>query len=313
MADARNIAAYSTLASGITAAASSLSVASGEGARFPASGSWVLNVYDSRYPNFAVAYQNGAGEAMQITSRSTDTLTIGTRAYLDPQSKGAKAFNTSGVTYRIEMNQIDASETASGDVNTATQSFGGFKTFTAHAGSGKDSTTTGKYRFYTAGGAEYGEATTTNPLASNRTWTFPDDTGTVALTKNTGSVYMTPMSASTTGPSLVRYVNFMTGGSQSSSEANVEYLLSPITGTIKYLTAYINGNAAITSYVCTLRVAGVDTSVVVNAQIGTSIRDTTNTAAVTFGQTISIKVAAGANGGFSPSLQGFSFVIERTS
>lgn len=102
-----NNGAYSTLASGITAGATSLSVASGEGARFPSS-NFYISVYDSRYPNWAVAYRAGAGEIMLCSSRSTDALTV-TRAQ---GGTSAVAFNTTGVTYRVENNLVAENLTA---------------------------------------------------------------------------------------------------------------------------------------------------------------------------------------------------------
>ena len=94
-------AAYSTLASGIDSDDTSLSVASGHGARFPASNFYIC-VYDSMFRTFAEAFRGGYGEIMLCSSRSTDTLTV-TRA------KGgttALSFNTTGRTYRVELNFI---------------------------------------------------------------------------------------------------------------------------------------------------------------------------------------------------------------
>jgi len=102
-----NNGAYSTLASGITSSATSLSVASGEGARFPSS-NFYISVYDSRYPNWAVAYRAGAGEIMLCSSRSTDALTV-TRAQ---GGTSAVAFNDSTVTYRVENNLVAENLTA---------------------------------------------------------------------------------------------------------------------------------------------------------------------------------------------------------
>lgn len=103
MADVPKLSAFSTLASGITAGASSLTVQSGHGARFPdtaTEGAFNICVYDSRYKNFDVAYRAGMGEVMRCTSRSTDTFTV-TRAQ---EGTSAVAFNTTGVTYRVEQN-----------------------------------------------------------------------------------------------------------------------------------------------------------------------------------------------------------------
>lgn len=103
MADVPKLSAFSTLASGITAGASSLTVQSGHGARFPdtaTDGAFNVCIYDSRYKNFDVAYRAGMGEVVRVTSRSSDTFTI-TRAQ---EGTSAVAFNTTGVTYRVEQN-----------------------------------------------------------------------------------------------------------------------------------------------------------------------------------------------------------------
>ncbi len=102
-----NNGAYSTLASGIASDATSLSVASGEGARFPSS-NFYISVYDSRFPNWAVAYRAGAGEIMLCSSRTTDALTV-TRAQ---GGTSAVAFNEERVTYRVENNLVAENLTA---------------------------------------------------------------------------------------------------------------------------------------------------------------------------------------------------------
>ena len=94
--------AYSTLASGITAVATSLTLASGEGSRFP-SADFYLCVYDSVYPNWAVAFRNGAGEVMLVGARSSDTCSSITRGV---GGSTAIAFNTSGKTYKAELNYV---------------------------------------------------------------------------------------------------------------------------------------------------------------------------------------------------------------
>ena len=60
--------AYSTLASGINSSATSLSVASGHGSRFPA-----ITGTDYFYLTLASA---SASEIVKVTARSTDTMTI---------------------------------------------------------------------------------------------------------------------------------------------------------------------------------------------------------------------------------------------
>ena len=106
MAELAN-AAFSTLASGIDADDTSLSVASGHGARFPASNFYIC-VYDNFYPNYAVAYRAGAGEIMLCSSRTTDALTV-TRAQA---GTSGVAFNTTGRTYKVELNIIKEVVTA---------------------------------------------------------------------------------------------------------------------------------------------------------------------------------------------------------
>ena len=103
MADVPKLSAFSTLVSGIAADATSCSVQSGHGARFPdtaTEGAFNVCIWDSKYKNFDVAYRAGAGEVVRVTSRSTDAFTI-TRAQ---EGTSAVAFNTTGVTYRVEQN-----------------------------------------------------------------------------------------------------------------------------------------------------------------------------------------------------------------
>lgn len=126
MADVPKLSAFSTLAAGIAADATSLTVASGHGARFPTTaseGAFNICVYDSAYKNFDVAYRAGAGEVMRCTSRSTDTFTV-TRAQ---EGTSALAFNTAKKTYRVEQNMTPIYFTAR-DVPSQTGNSGKFLT-----------------------------------------------------------------------------------------------------------------------------------------------------------------------------------------
>ena len=95
MDDYKNYA-YSTLTAGISAAATSCSVASGTGSRFPST-AFDAVIWDSSYPSATAAVLAGAGEQVRVTARSTDALTI-TRAQ---GGTSAVALNTSGLTYAI--------------------------------------------------------------------------------------------------------------------------------------------------------------------------------------------------------------------
>lgn len=95
--DAYKNFAAATLAAGINSSATSLSVASGQGARFPAApfNATIYNATD--YADAADAYHAGHAEIVRVTAISTDTLTI-TRAQ---ESTTAVNLNTGGKTYRI--------------------------------------------------------------------------------------------------------------------------------------------------------------------------------------------------------------------
>ena len=95
MDDYKNYA-YSTLTAGISAAATSCSVASGTGSRFPST-AFDAAIWDTSYSSATAAVLAGAGEQVRVTARSTDALTI-TRAQ---GGTSAVALNTSGRTYAI--------------------------------------------------------------------------------------------------------------------------------------------------------------------------------------------------------------------
>ncbi len=97
--DAFNNHAIGTLASGISSAATSLSVGSGEGARFPAVpfNATIWNATD--YTNVSDARWAGAAEIVRVTAISTDALTI-VRAQ---EGTTARNFNTGGKIYRIQQ------------------------------------------------------------------------------------------------------------------------------------------------------------------------------------------------------------------
>lgn len=91
--------ANSTLASGITASATSLTVASGQGANFPS-----ISGSDYFYATL-IRLSDGAIEIVKVTARSTDTLTI-VRAQ---ESSTAYAFNTGDkIELRITAGMLDA-------------------------------------------------------------------------------------------------------------------------------------------------------------------------------------------------------------
>ncbi len=94
--------AIGQLLNGITAAATSAVVASGQGARFPdpADGEYNVVIWDTLYNSAAEAYWSSAAEIVRVTAKSTDTFTI-TRAQ---ESTTARAFNVSGHSYNFELN-----------------------------------------------------------------------------------------------------------------------------------------------------------------------------------------------------------------
>src|SRR3972149_1660231 len=87
---------------GLTAAATSVVLESGQGARFPdpASGEYNVVIWDTLYNSAAEAYHASAAEIGRATAKSSDTFTV-TRAQ---EGTTARAFNTSGHTYNFELN-----------------------------------------------------------------------------------------------------------------------------------------------------------------------------------------------------------------
>ena len=294
-----NNGAYSTLASGITAGATSLSVASGEGARFPSS-NFYISVYDSRYPNWAVAYRAGAGEIMLCSSRSTDALTV-TRAQ---GGTSAVAFNTTGVTYRVENNLV--AENLSGlsteyvDLTTA-QNINGLKEFQDGLVVGESSVTDGFVRFKNQSDAYYIDVYPQSGMASSKQATWQDASGTIAYTSNIKAllVFGGPV-----GPSITRYA--VHGAGDATVRTNEYEAQIPVgAGVIKNLRVWICANAGVNNYVVTVRKNGSDQTLTVscnsNSTTGTLNSDTTNSFSTASGDLISVKIVTGANGGFTPA------------
>jgi hypothetical protein len=88
--------ARATIASGITAGATSITLTTGHGARMPSVpfNAWIYNSTD--YP--LDPHDDPSYEIIRVTARSTDTLTTVIRAQ---EGTAAAAHNTSGKTYRL--------------------------------------------------------------------------------------------------------------------------------------------------------------------------------------------------------------------
>lgn len=97
-ADSLSNFATSRLASGVTSSSTSITLRSGEGQRFRASGYNVV-VWDLYYGNSADAYQAGRAEIMRVTARSGDVMTV-SRAQ---EGTLAISFNTAGRTYVVSQ------------------------------------------------------------------------------------------------------------------------------------------------------------------------------------------------------------------
>jgi hypothetical protein len=131
--DARKNFAISSLATGIAIDATSLDVASGEGAKFPApatDGAFNVVIWDGTYNT---PDEDANKEIVRVTARSTDTLTI-TRAQ---EGTSAGAHNTGGHTYKIMLSltakMVTDIETAL-DAKVATtgnETIAGVKTFSS--------------------------------------------------------------------------------------------------------------------------------------------------------------------------------------
>jgi hypothetical protein len=74
--------AQSTISGALASGGASVDVATGEGSKFPASGTFRCTIWDNdTYPNNPTA--DPGMEIVEVTSRSSDTLTIGTRGVDD--------------------------------------------------------------------------------------------------------------------------------------------------------------------------------------------------------------------------------------
>lgn len=292
-----NNGAYSTLASGITAGATSLSVASGDGARFPSS-NFYISVYDSRYPNWAVAYRAGAGEIMLCSSRSTDALTV-TRAQ---GGTSAVAFNTTGVTYRVENNLV--AENLSGlateyvDLTTA-QNVSGVKSFYDSIIVGRASNTNGYVEIKNSNGSPYARIKADNITSTNKDFQHPDKSGTYSLLDDVKALLTFSGGAPT---ATTRYADPM---GVSVKTNNYEGQIAVGSGVIKNLRVTFLANALLTGYVVTVQKNGVDTALTTTcAGSGVStlatFSDNTNSFSVSSGDLIGIKLVA-ASTGYSPT------------
>lgn len=293
MATNMNNGAYSTLASGITAGATSLSVASGTGSRFPSS-NFYISVYDSIDPNWSVAYQNGRGEIMLCSSRSTDTLTV-TRAQ---GGTSAVAFNTTGRTYRVENNVTAeafavATASASGLVSTSAQAFSGVKTFNDGINAGVASTTDGYILLYNSSNA--GTVSIYPPVGGvtgSQSFYTPATGGTLAKTTDIKQVVAFGVDANIGTSSQTLYLAMNAGNATAGSSDNVNCVV-PFACTASNLyfktgTAWSGGTI---SAVATLRKNSADTAITLSFSQGTTTaNDTTHSVSFAAGDTIALKL-----------------------
>ena len=291
MATNMNNGAYSTLASGITAGATSLSVASGTGSRFPSSNFYIC-VYDSIYPNWSVAYQNSAGEIMLCSSRSTDTFTV-TRAQ---GGTSAVAFNTTGRTYRVENNVTAeafavATSSTSGLVSTSAQTFGGVKTFATGLEVGTSSSVDGYVLFRDSNGSGTGSIyLPVGGVSGSKTYYLPSTDGTFAQKTDIKQVVTFNIDANLGTTSQTVYVT-MGGSATAGTSDNVNCVLPfACTASNLYFKVGTSWGGTI-SAVATLRKNSADTAITLNCSGGTtSASDTTHTVSYAAGDTIALKI-----------------------
>lgn len=278
-------AAYSTLASGITAGATSLSVASGEGARFPSTNFYIC-VYDSIYPNYAVAYRNSAGEIMLCSSRTTDALTV-TRAQ---DSTAAVAFNTTGRTYRVELNVIKAilDEKQAAITNSLTV--------------GTSESTAGTVIFKNENDSYTTTLSAPAGLSASNTVTMPGTTGTVCLTNQRIQFMQQGVSGDI---NATRYTTF---GADAVWASDIIQITVPtgVSFTLSNLTLRVNTIAvnAQTTIVTIMKdgIATALTVTVANADktVAAGGEDTTHSVTFTAGERLSIRIVPeGTSNGIS--------------
>lgn len=182
--------AYSTTTAAVTSGATSFSVQSGHGSRFPATsgGAYNIVVYNPIYPNASVAYQNSAAEIVRVTTRATDTFSVITRA-----QEGTSAIAW-GADWRVEMNVTaknfeEASATLSGLVSTSAQTFSGAKTFNDGVVVGKASTADGVITFYDSNSANQIQLyIAVGGATAGRQQYLPDSSGTVIVGSSVNTV-----------------------------------------------------------------------------------------------------------------------------
>lgn len=315
MADQVKNFAYSTTAAAVTAGATSFSVASGTGSRFPATsgGAYNLVVWNPKYRNASVAYQNSAAEIIRVTTLATDTFSVITRAQ---ESTSAIAWEAN---WRVELNVTgksfeEASASLSGIVSTSAQTFAGEKTAKDGLVVGLAETTTGTVKF--KNGNDSYTATLSGPagLSGDITYTLPGTTGTIAL--GTSIKYATSFLVSSNfGADATNYCGW--GGSLSTSETGQVRVPVGVTGTVVGFYVQAAANTISNTTTITLRSGAADASSLsdsnVVASLATTVKngsDTSNTLAVTPTMILGLKFVSAGGGTGTMTGIGVTIVIQ---
>lgn len=285
--------AYSTTTAAVTAVATSFSVQSGHGSRFPATsgGAYNLVVWNPIHGTAAIAANNSAAEIVRVTTRSTDTFSVITRA-----QEGTSAIAW-GADWRVEMNVTaknfeDASATVSGLVTTSDQTFSGNKTFDDGITVGKASDTDGVIRYYDSNSANVLQLyMVTGGITGTRQQEFQDATGTIALTSQLKHIFTGNAIAVSSGATV--YASL--GGSATSSSETGYQMVAPCAGTLTTLYARRN-SASGGSCTVTVRLNGADTALSLSIATQNTNYSDTDSIAVAAGDLLSVSaVGVSAN------------------
>lgn len=304
--------AYSTTSAAVTAGATSFSVQSGHGARFPATsgGAYNLVVWNPQYPNASVAYQNSAAEIVRVTTRSTDTFSVITRA-----QEGTSAIAW-GADWRVEMNVTaknfeEASAAESGIVSTGAQTLGGQKTFPNSivlgvSSAGGSSATNGIIRIKNNSSATYVTDVVAGAMTADAVVTLPITAGSLCYASTVLS--LSYVSSANSGEAARYWLPFHNDTAWvGASVASAPQFYAPYTGKLKYFTAMLGANSIVNNFTVSVYVDGSVTALSLTFANGELFQsDYSTEVSVTQGQKIHFVRDALSGGG---STTGFTYQV----
>lgn len=166
-----------------------------------------------------------SGGDIDIIAGGAHSSSTGRGGYVNVQANDGKGGGQGGIVY-IQAGRGASGNSSGGDIEFST----GNKT-----GSG----TVGKFKFFQGGGSVYGILNFGSLATSDKTFTFPNTTGTIALTANKLSDF-----AATTSAELITVISDETG-SGSLVFANTPTLITPVLGVASATSINIGGDGAV--------------------------------------------------------------------